>query len=400
MGVMTESSKSWKLARFDYLLRRVERKILVDDEITYDCVGVRWYGHGAFIREKELGMNIARKQQWVINSGDVVYNKLFAWKGAFAIADNVTDGCIVSDKFPTYRIDQDLVEPKFLQFYFQTPQLARQAQDLSKGAAAISKLTLNPPQFWDLTIPLPSLEEQRHIVERIEALAGRVREALFLRKEAIEEADAVRLSYLQEIYNRYSSEIKTLGDYSIFISDGTHVTPAYTESGIPFVTVRNIANRKLTFDNIKYISQEQHEIYCRRVKPEYGDVLYTKDGTLGVPCFVDVDRKFSFFVSVAIIKPKRELLDGRYLTYILDAPQIHEQVTDTKTGAVLQHIVIRAIKSIKLPVPPLNEQHRIVAYLDSLQAQVNELRRLQAETREELRALMPSILDRAFKGEL
>jgi len=103
---------------------------------------------------------------------------------------------------------------------------------------------------------------------------------------------------------------------------------------------------------------------------------------------------------VAIIKPKRDLLDGRYLTYILDAPQVHEQVMNTKTGAVLQHIVIRAIKAINIPIPPLDEQRRIVAYLDSVQARLASLRELQSATGEELDALLPSVLDKAFKGEL
>ncbi len=142
--------KSWRLARFDELLTKVERKITIDNSVIYNCVGVRWYGMGAFLRERLLGMNISRKQQWIVRRGDVVYNKLFAWKGAFAIADDSVDGCIVSDKFPTYELDTELAEPRFLAHYFRTPGIAQQALDLSKGAAAISKLTLNPPQFWDL----------------------------------------------------------------------------------------------------------------------------------------------------------------------------------------------------------------------------------------------------------
>src|SRR5216683_1495673 len=108
--------KGWRLARFDEFLHRVERKIIIDDASFYDCVGVRWYGMGAFIRESELGMNITRKQQWVIKAGDIIYNKLFAWKNAFAIADNSVDGCIVSDKFPTYEANTNLIDPQFLRY--------------------------------------------------------------------------------------------------------------------------------------------------------------------------------------------------------------------------------------------------------------------------------------------
>ncbi len=181
--------KDWQSVRFDKFLKRVERKFTIDDSAIYSCVGVRWYGMGAFVRESLPGMNIARKQQWILRAGDVVYNKLFAWKGSFAIADDSVNGCIVSDKFPTYEINSELIEPQFLNYYFRTPQLSQQAENLSKGAAAISKLTLNPPQFWDLTIPLPSLKEQRRIVGRIEEVVAKVEEARGLRSQSSKETE-------------------------------------------------------------------------------------------------------------------------------------------------------------------------------------------------------------------
>jgi type I restriction enzyme, S subunit len=59
----------WRLSRFDELLKRVERKIILDDTALYNCVGVHWYGLGAFVREQLLGLNISRKQQWIIKAG-------------------------------------------------------------------------------------------------------------------------------------------------------------------------------------------------------------------------------------------------------------------------------------------------------------------------------------------
>src|SRR5260370_14666474 len=168
----------WNLARFNEFLGRIEgREITIDDSQNYNCVGVRWYGCGAFIRERPLGLDISRKQQWVIKNGDVVYNKLFAWKGAFAVADETVDGCIVSDKFPLYRINEEMVYPAYIRHFFRAPEIATQAGLLSNGAAALRKLPLDPPQFWDLTIPLPPIEEQRRIVERIERLSQEIRDA-------------------------------------------------------------------------------------------------------------------------------------------------------------------------------------------------------------------------------
>ncbi|MBO0662507.1 restriction endonuclease subunit S [Jiella sp. MQZ9-1] len=157
-------------APFTDVFERVKRPTFLEDAVEYPCLGVRWYGLGAYIRETKLGGTIARKEQWRVKENDVLYNKLFAWRGAFAVADKIADECIASDKFPTYRFDCSRVNPDYLRLWFRSPQLADQAQALSKGAAALSKLTLNPPDFWKLTIPLPPLQQQTEIAQTVMAM--------------------------------------------------------------------------------------------------------------------------------------------------------------------------------------------------------------------------------------
>jgi type I restriction enzyme S subunit len=159
---------------FTEVLERVKRPTFLEDAVEYQCLGVRWYGLGAYVRETKLGGTIARKEQWRVKENDVLYNKLFAWRGAFAVADKTADDCIASDKFPTYRFDSSRVNPDYLRLWFRSPQLADQAQALSKGAAALSKLTLNPPDFWKLTIPLPPLQQQTEIVQTVSEMLALV----------------------------------------------------------------------------------------------------------------------------------------------------------------------------------------------------------------------------------
>ena len=116
--------------------------------------------------------------------------------------------------------------------------------------------------------------------------------------------------------------------------------------------------------------------------------------------FIDTDREFSFFVSVALVKPKRDLLEGKFLAWVIRAPYLQERIRVRSRGDMIRHLVLREIRDLTIPVPPLTEQRRIVACLDGLQAQANALKGLQGETAGELDALLPSILDRAFRGEL
>jgi type I restriction enzyme S subunit len=105
---------------------------------------MRWYGEGPFHRELKPAMRIAKKSHFVIRKGDVIYNKLFAWKGSFGVVPSELDGMFVSDKFPTYELDPRQVDENYLRWYFRDPRLWEQAKTLSTGSAAISKLTLTP----------------------------------------------------------------------------------------------------------------------------------------------------------------------------------------------------------------------------------------------------------------
>ena len=158
---------------FTKVFKRVERKIELDDQIEYSCVGLQLYGLGAFVRERKLGVEIKRKAQWLVKQGDFVYNKLFAWKGTFAVIGPACSDCIVSDKYPTYQFDRTILDERYLKYFIQSESVWRQAELMSKGAAALSKFTLNPPDFWRLKIPLPSLEEQGKIVSMLDDILCR-----------------------------------------------------------------------------------------------------------------------------------------------------------------------------------------------------------------------------------
>jgi type I restriction enzyme S subunit len=164
--------------------------------------------------------------------------------------------------------------------------------------------------------------------------------------------------------------------------------------------VLNITTGRICFGDHKFITPEDHARFQRRAKAEPGDVLISKDGTIGIPCFVDTEGPFSFFVSVALVKPKRGKLDGEFLSWVIRAPYLQERIMERSRGDMIRHLVLREIRDLTVPIPSLAGQHRIVAELDALQAEVDALKRLQAGTAAELDALLPSILDRAFRGEL
>jgi type I restriction enzyme, S subunit len=255
----------------------------------------------------------------------------------------------------------------------------------------------------EYTIPLPPLAEQRRLVERIDALAGKINEAKRLREALRVETTAILPSFLGDYFRRLSENHSPipLMELTTTIVDGPHKTPIYVPTGIPFVTVKNMVTGHLDLSDLQYITSEDHADFTSRCKPERGDVLYSKDGaTRGRPCLIDTDQEFSIFVSVALIKPDPEKLDAKYLCHVLNSTLIKDRMTDKSRGDMIPHIVLREIRSFPIPVPSLKEQREIVEYLDQAQLKMNEVKGCQQRAKQELDALLPAILDRALQGEL
>jgi type I restriction enzyme S subunit len=188
----------------------------------------------------------------------------------------------------------------------------------------------------------------------------------------------------------------TIESLTTKVSDGVHKKPVYRTSGVPFVTVKNLtAGEGISFEELNYISEEDHREFCKRTHPERGDLLLSKDGTLGVVRLVNTDRAFSIFVSVALVKPVLKEM-SRYLEIALESPILQEQMVPKGSG--LQHIHLEDLRQDCVPVPPLSEQRRIVAEVDR---RLSIVREFEAEVDANLKraqALRQAVLARHFQG--
>ncbi|MBQ2560031.1 MAG: restriction endonuclease subunit S [Fibrobacter sp.] len=157
-----------------------------------------------------------------------------------------------------------------------------------------------------------------------------------------------------------------LEDIVWHLSDGTHKTPKYAESGIPFVSVKNMSSGRLSFTNTKFISKEESDILNQRCNPEKGDLLLSKVGTTGIPVIVDVDFQFSLFVSLALIKFFPNLIDSSFFVYSIYSPLVQTQVKEHTRGVGNKNWVLNDIAKTIMAIPPLAEQKRIVAKLEQV----------------------------------
>ncbi len=160
-------------------------------------------------------------------------------------------------------------------------------------------------------------------------------------------------------------KVVRLGDVANKITDGTHKTPKYTSDGIPFVSAKNLKSGFLNFSDCKYITQEEHKELFQRCNPEKGDILISKSGSIGTVSQVSVDFEFSMFESLALVKSNPDYLDPDYLKYALQDACFH-LTSDSIRGVAVKHLPIADIKRLVIPLPPYEEQKRIVIKLKEI----------------------------------
>ena len=266
-------------------------------------------------------------------------------------------------------------------------------------------MQLKAKRLLPIPVPLPSLEEQWRIVAKIQELAAKIDEARGLRQGSV-----VKIETLISSAGKYFFSAKDLEHLTRLEVLTTRITKGespewqgftYQESGPFFVRSENVLWGK--FDKSKHvcIPIEFHEKLSRS-QLRAGDVLINLVGaSIGRSCVVPDDLgKANVNQAVAVISPDQKQLDSKFLMHFLISEPAQEKIHGGKVETARPNISLTDLRNLMIPVYSLNEQLRIVAYLDSLQGKVDAVKNVQDQTAGELDALLPSILDKAFKGEL
>ncbi len=151
-----------------------------------------------------------------------------------------------------------------------------------------------------------------------------------------------------------------LEDVTSQIIDGTHHTPTYTDFGVPFLRVTDIQSKELDITKLKFVSEKEHQILKKRCFPKKGDLLLSKNGTIGIPKVVDWDWEFSVFVSLALIKPIPKRVDVNFLAHFLKSDLTRWQVLRRAKQGTVSNLHLEEIREFEIPDLELSHQ-KIVA---------------------------------------
>jgi len=398
----------WPTVRLGEVLRRVERFEPRDDLREYQFAGTYSFARGIFLGERKPGSMFRLPKVQRVHAGDFVYCKIMAWEGAFGIVPNEADGCVLSGAFVVYEPDAASIDPRFLGFFFRLPANWQAIGGQSSGTN-VRRQSLHPKQFEQATIPLPPLAKQQQIVARIEELAALIDEARTLRQRSAEEATLLVSRATAMLLDDAGWEAQRLGELLVESPrNGLSPKPEVESGGRPMLRINAVSSSPTRFVDLTAAKQvdatdDEAEPFTLR----HDDVFIVRyNGDINRVAKPAIHKaagecRAVFPDKLMRLRPDLSKMSPDFLVFALNARSVREQIEELgKTTAGNIGISAGNAKSFVVPVPPLAEQRRIVAELDTLQAVVDTAKHLQAETAAQLDALLPSILDRAFGGGL
>jgi type I restriction enzyme, S subunit len=290
------------------------------------------------------------------------------------------------------RPNAQTVVPTFLH-QFCAASIARKY--LISRAKTATMTTIDQSVLAECPVPVPDKTEQEAIAEALrdnDALVGST-EQLIAKKRHIKKGAMQELLTGKKRLPGFVGEwaLKPLRDVCRAINDGTHVTPQYVSSGVPFYSVENVTANDFT--NTKFISHGEHAELIKRCRPEKGDILLTRIGALGETKLIDWDVDASIYVSLALLKPKHDT-DPRYLYCYTKSRKFVEDIEDRSLlNASPKKINMAEIGGVPVTIPPNQaEQTAIANTLSDMDGEIAALEAKLAKVRHIKQGMMQNLL--------
>jgi len=304
------------------------------------------------------------------------------------------------------------VENVSKQFLFWV--LHKAVENLSQTTHGSTMKHFKKGQLEKTLIWLPPLPEQQKIAEILSTADDEIQKV----NEKIALTEQLKKGLMQKLLTRGIGhtrfkmteigeipkewEIKKIKDISMYVTDGTHKTPHYIEeaqSGVPFISTENIKPYSNEFDFSRYkryIDEISYKELSKRAKPEKGDLLISKCGTIGRTQLIRNDIKIGIFVGLLLVKIKNNTVSGQYFEDLLNSDKYRIIMASKSPGSTRKTLAIGMFKDIVIPLPPLPEQQKIAEILSTVD---NKLELLRSK-REKLNIMTNGLMNDLLTGKV
>ena len=432
--------------KFSEVLKQYKIYHFVEDDTKYRQVTISIHS-GVSFRGTKFGRDIGRKRQFVIDLEEYpntfIFTRQGVQNGSYGIAPKEVHGCVVTENMPMFSIEPTL-NPEYLEYYLQTNHFQDQLQALNASGSA--QKSIHEKVLLQLNILLPEIEEQKSIVDEIKSVENKqskVLEELQTQLELINKlrssilSDAVSGKLVPQDPNDESAEVllekikaekeKLIKEGKIkkqkplppisedeipyelpdgwvwtrlqslvtILGDGLHGTPIYTnDTNYYFINGNNLSNGKIEIkSNTKTVSFQEFTKYQKNLSQN--TVLVSINGTLGNVAFYN-NEEIILGKSACYFNLFNEVYKY-YIKYLIESPYYLDYALNHATGSTIKNLSLKAMNNFLVPLPPLEEQKRIVEKVEKLMATCDALELEVQNSKIETEKLMQSVLKEAFK---
>ena len=382
------------VAKFGEFLAHRKEFIRIDDTQRYKRARVQLHWRGIVVRDEIEGARIRTKEQQVARAGELLVAEIDAKVGGVGIVPQELGGAIVSSHYFLFEVDESKCLRPWLDWYVRSGGLSHQVT--ARGSTNYA--AIRPHHMLDCEMPLPPLDEQTRIVSRIEELAAKIGEARGLRGKAVEEAAVLVAAAQANVFEEASKNGTDRLDNVATLERGKFShrprnDPRFFGGSHPWIQIGEIeSSNKFVRSWTETLNDEGLAISRKFPK---GTILVSIAATIGAVGILDFDCCIPD--SIVAVTPK-DGTDSEYIYHYLG--YVRSRLEEIAPQSAQKNINLKILSALPIPVLDLPEQRRIVAYLDNVGGEVDGLKKLQQETAAKLEALMPSILSKAFRGEL
>lgn len=368
-------------------LTKSEAWVPVAPDGQYKQITARLWGKGLTLRGEVPGAAIAAPRQFCAKAGQFLISRIDARHGAFGIVPAELDGALVSNDFPCFDIDASTVLPHYFEWYSRTPQFVDLCRRASEGST--NRVRMKEEKFLKMAVPLPSLEEQLRIVQRLDMVAALVAE----RRRAIEAAERETQALLLKAFQRAieGSPLLPMSEVAPLVRRPVEIDLVGT---YPELGVRSFG--KGTFHKPDLPGTEVGDKKLFRINA--GDLLFNIvfawEGAVAVAQPEDDGRVGSHrFLSCV---PAPDIATVEFLRFYFSTREGLQKLGEASPGGAGRNrtLGLKKLEDLEVPVPSIERQH----WFDRLQTKTREARAIRASTARDVEALVPAMLHEIFNG--
>ena len=249
-------------------------------------------------------------------------------------------------------------------------------------------------------LEIPGINEQRRIVSRIEELFSELDNSVSTLQKTKEQLAVYRQAVLKEAFDSIKADSVCIQDVCEKIIDCPHSTPKWTRDGYLCLRTTNFRRGYLDLSEPNYVSKDTFDTRNQRLIPMPGDVLYSREGAiLGLACIIPSDTYVCLGQRMMLLRSGSKL-SNMYLMHFLNSPRLTNFVASVTGGSASPHVNVGDIKKFQMPFPDIEEQNRIVGFIESRLSVCDSIERTIDTALQQAEAMRQSILKQAFEGRL